>query len=88
MGALVEVRAALRAKPIARREKQLSADANSRRRGEDLRKIEKVFETQEELTAYITGKVKGGFIATVENLPCFMPSSQIDVRPLKKIDHF
>ena len=51
------------------------------------KKMEKVFETQEELTAYITGKVKGGFIATVENLPCFMPSSQIDVRPLKKIDH-
>ncbi len=51
------------------------------------KKMEKVFETQEEMTAYITGKVKGGFIATVENLPCFMPSSQIDVRPLKKIDH-
>ena len=51
------------------------------------KKMEKNFETQEEVTAYITGKVKGGFIATVENLPCFMPSSQIDVRPLKKIDH-
>ena len=51
------------------------------------KKMEKVFETQEELTAYITGKVKGGFIATVENLPCFLPSSQIDVRPLKKVDH-
>ena len=49
--------------------------------------MEKVFETQEEMTGYITGKVKGGFIATVEGLPCFMPSSQIDVRPLKKIDH-
>ena len=51
------------------------------------KRMEKVFETQEEMTGYITGKVKGGFIATVENLPCFMPSSQIDVRPLKKIDH-
>jgi len=51
------------------------------------KKMEKVFETQEELTCYITGKVKGGFIANVEGLPCFMPSSQIDVRPLKKIDH-
>ena len=51
------------------------------------KKMEKVFETQEELTGYITGKVKGGFIATVEGLPCFMPSSQIDIRPLKKIDH-
>ena len=51
------------------------------------KKMEKVFETQEEMTGYITGKVKGGFIATVEGLPCFMPSSQIDVRPLKRIDH-
>ena len=51
------------------------------------KKMEKVFETQEEMTGYITGKIKGGFIATVEGLPCFMPSSQIDVRPLKKVDH-
>ncbi len=51
------------------------------------KKMEKVFESQEELTAYITGKVKGGFITTVDGLPCFMPSSQIDVRPLKKVDH-
>ena len=51
------------------------------------KKMEKVFETKEEMTGYITGKVKGGFIATVEGLPCFMPSSQIDVRPIKKIDH-
>ena len=51
------------------------------------KKLEKVFETKEEMTGYITGKVKGGFITTVEGLPCFMPSSQIDIRPLKKIDH-
>ena len=51
------------------------------------KRMERVFETQEELTGYITGKVKGGFIATVDGLPCFMPSSQIDVRPLKKVDH-
>ena len=51
------------------------------------KKLEKVFETQEEMTGYITGRVKGGFVTTVEGLPCFMPSSQIDVRPLKKIDH-
>ena len=45
------------------------------------------FENQEEMTGYITSKVKGGYLTTVEGLPCFMPSSQIDVRPLKKIDH-
>ena len=51
------------------------------------KKMEKVFETQEELVGYITGRVKGGFICTVMGLPTFMPSSQIDIRPLKKIDH-
>ena len=39
------------------------------------------------MTAYISFRVKGGFIASVEGLPCFMPSSQIDVRPLKRFDH-
>ena len=29
------------------------------------KKMEKVFETQEELTGYLTGRVKGGFICTV-----------------------
>ena len=51
------------------------------------KKIETYFETKEEFTGYITGKVKGGYITSVEGLPCFMPSSQIDIRPLKKIDH-
>jgi small subunit ribosomal protein S1 len=51
------------------------------------KKMEQVFDSQEELTGYITGKVKGGFICTVESLPCFMPSSQVDQKPLKRIDH-
>ncbi len=51
------------------------------------KRMEKVFETQEEVTGYITGKVKGGYVCTVDGLPTFMPSSQIDVRPLKKVDH-
>ena len=50
-------------------------------------RLKSTFESQEEMTGYITGKVKGGFITTVDGLPCFMPSSQIDVRPLNKIDH-
>tara|TARA_Y100000591_G_C21836249_1_gene702703 strand:- start:344 stop:2062 length:1719 start_codon:yes stop_codon:yes gene_type:complete len=51
------------------------------------KKMEKVFETQEIIEGYITGKIKGGYICTVDGLPTFMPASQIDVRPLKKIDH-
>ena len=66
---------------------EIVVSRNKARKMKAWKKMEKVFETQEELTGYITGKVKGGFIATVEGLPCFMPSSQIDVRPLKRIDH-
>ena len=51
------------------------------------KKMEKVFETQEEVTGLIKGKVKGGYVCDVDGLPTFMPSSQIDVRPLKKVDH-
>ena len=50
-------------------------------------RMEKVFATGEEITAYITGRVKGGFIATCDGLPTFMPASQVDIRPLKKVDH-
>jgi len=51
------------------------------------KRMEKVFETQEEMTGYITGRVKGGYICQIDGLPTFMPASQIDLRPLKKIDH-
>ena len=57
------------------------------RRMKAWKRMETVFETQEELTGYITGRVKGGYICTVDGLPTFMPASQIDVRPLKKMDH-
>jgi small subunit ribosomal protein S1 len=50
-------------------------------------RMEKVFATGEEITAYITGRVKGGFIATCDGLPTFMPASQIDIKLLKKFDH-
>jgi len=51
------------------------------------KRMENVFETGEEITAYITSRVKGGFIATCDGLPTFMPASQIDVKPLKRFDH-
>jgi small subunit ribosomal protein S1 len=50
-------------------------------------KMTRYYETQEEITGYITGRVKGGYICTVDGLPTFMPASQIDLRPLKKVDH-
>ena len=57
------------------------------RRMNSWNRMEKVFATGEEVTGYITGRVKGGFICTVDNLPTFLPASQLDSRPLKKFDH-
>jgi len=45
--------------------------------------LEKVFESQEELTGYITGKVKGGFTVDLDGAIAFLPGSQVDVRPIK-----
>jgi len=50
-------------------------------------RMEKVFESGKEVTGYITGRVKGGFICEIEGLLTFMPASQIDSKPLKKFDH-
>ena len=49
--------------------------------------LETYLNNQEVVSGKVCGKVKGGFITTVDGLPCFMPSSQIDIRPLKRIDH-
>ena len=51
------------------------------------KRMEKVFESGEEITGYITGRVKGGFICVIDSLPTFMPASQIDIKPLKRFDH-
>ena len=51
------------------------------------KRVMKLFETQEETIGYLKGRVKGGMVCEIDGLPTFMPSSQIDQRPLKKIDH-
>ncbi len=51
------------------------------------KRVLKLFETQEETVGYLKGRVKGGMVCEIDGLPTFMPSSQIDQRPMKKIDH-
>ena len=36
------------------------------------KKMEKIFENQEIIEGYITGKIKGGYICTVNGLPTFI----------------
>ena len=51
------------------------------------KKMEKAYENKEEIKGNIISKCKGGFIVDVESCLCFLPGSQVDLRPLKNIDH-
>ncbi len=53
------------------------------------KKFVTAFENQEEIVGEARTRIKGGFIfyAFDGALPCFLPSSQISDRPLKKVDH-
>tara|TARA_Y100000590_G_scaffold432571_1_gene548725 strand:+ start:5441 stop:7159 length:1719 start_codon:yes stop_codon:yes gene_type:complete len=51
------------------------------------RKMEEAFEKKEEVKGIIISKCKGGFIVDVESCLCFLPGSQVDLKPLKNFDH-
>ena len=55
------------------------------RRAKSWKKMEKAFENKEEVVGIIISKCKGGFIVNVDSCLCFLPGSQIDLRPLKNI---
>ena len=57
------------------------------RKAHSWKKMEKAFENKEEVKGNIISKCKGGFIVDVESCLCFLPGSQVDLKPLKNIDH-
>jgi len=57
------------------------------RRAKAWKKMEKAFENNEEVKGIIISKCKGGFVVNVESCLCFLPASQVDLRPLKNFDH-
>ena len=51
-------------------------------------KVVKAFDNKEEIDGMITSKIKGGFIfQAFSGALSFLPSSQLDTRPLKRVDH-
>ena len=56
------------------------------RRMSSWKKMEKAFETQEEVEGIITNKVKGGMVVNVNSCLCFLPGSQIATTPLKSFE--
>jgi len=57
------------------------------RRASSWKKMEKSFENEEEVQGIIISRCKGGFIVDVESCLCFLPGSQVDLKPLKRFDH-
>ena len=57
------------------------------RRHYSWKKMEKAFENKDEVKGIIISRCKGGFVVDIESCLCFLPGSQIDLRPLKNIDH-
>ena len=57
------------------------------RRAKSWKKMEKAFENKEEIKGIIISKCIGGFIVNVDSCLCFLPGSQVDLRPLKNFDH-
>ncbi len=57
------------------------------RRAKSWKKMEKSFENNEEVKGIIISRCKGGFVVNVDSCLCFLPSSQLDLRPLKNFDH-
>ena len=57
------------------------------KRAKSWKKMEKAFETKEEITGIIISRCKGGFIVNVDSCLCFLPASQLDLRPIKNFDH-
>jgi len=57
------------------------------RRHYSWKKMEKAFENKDEVKGIIISRCKGGFIVDIDSCLCFLPGSQIDLKPLKNIDH-
>tara|TARA_B100000686_G_scaffold352889_1_gene456390 strand:+ start:1255 stop:2961 length:1707 start_codon:yes stop_codon:yes gene_type:complete len=51
------------------------------------KKMEKAFEKKENVTGLIISRCKGGFVTDVDSCLCFLPNSQVDLKPLKSYDH-
>ncbi|MCZ7600530.1 MAG: 30S ribosomal protein S1 [Gammaproteobacteria bacterium] len=52
------------------------------RRAKARKKLEQAFEDQSIVTGVLTGKVKGGFTVSIDEVRAFLPGSLVDVRPV------
>ena len=72
---------------IENRHGEIVISREKARRAKSWKKMAKAFENKEEVTGIIISRVKGGFCVNVDSCLCFLPASQLDLRPIKNFDH-
>ena len=72
---------------IENRDGEIVISREKARRAKSWKKMEKAFENKEEVKGIIISKCKGGFAVNVDSCLCFLPGSQVDLKPLKNFDH-
>ncbi len=72
---------------IENRDGEIVVSREKARRAKSWKKMEKAFENKQDVKGTIISKCKGGFVVNVESCLCFLPGSQVDLRPLKNFDH-
>ena len=71
---------------IENRHGEIVVSREKARRAKSWKKMEKAFENKEEVKGIIISKCKGGFVVNVDSCLCFLPASQLDLRPIKNLD--
>ncbi len=71
---------------IENRHGEIVVSREKARRAKSWKKMEKAFENKEEVKGVIISKCKGGFVVNVDSCLCFLPASQLDLRPIKNVD--
>jgi len=51
-------------------------------------RITRLYETGETVSGTITKRIKGGMVVNVMGIDCFLPGSQIDVKPIRDFDAY
>lgn len=72
---------------IENRDGEVVVSREKARKAKSWKKMEKAFENKQEVTGIIISRCKGGFAVNVDSCLCFLPGSQVDLRPLKNFDH-
>ena len=72
---------------IENRDGEIVVSREKARKASSWKKMEKAFANKEEVKGIIISRCKGGFVVNVESCLCFLPGSQVDLKPLKNFDH-